>query len=54
MIMDSATIKLRKLATLEVTLIVTKEFKLRLWFATLLFRCGARVLGGNCKVIREE
>lgn len=54
MIMDLATIKLRKLDTLEVTLIVTKEFKLRLWLATLLFRCGAWVIGGNCKVVREE
>ena len=52
--MDSATIKLRKLDTLEVTLTVTREFKLRLWLATMFFRCGARVLGGNCKVVREE
>lgn len=50
----AAITRLRKLETLEVVVTVTKEFKLRLWLATLFFRCGARVLGGSFRVVREE
>jgi len=45
-------VPLRKLdnqITLDVKITVTKEFKLRMWIGTQLFRLGAKVMGCGIK-----
>jgi hypothetical protein len=37
----------KKQTNLEVTIIITKEFKFRIWIAKKLFKLGAAILGAS-------
>jgi hypothetical protein len=50
----AAITEIRKMESVVVNLTVTREFMLRVWIATQLFRLGALVLGGRVEINEQD
>lgn len=48
-----ASVDIRKMENLTVTLNVTREFKFRVWAASQLFRLATWILGGKPEIVKR-